>query len=349
MEMASGRRGDIDALKTVAILGTLFIHTSADGLTEGAPGSPLWSVDLFWAVFLRCAVPVFLMCTGALFLPAQKPLTIPRLWSKYILRIAAALAFWSLAYAVWNHVFLLPPAEGRAAGLKPALTDWLCFRHKYHLYYLVVLLAVYALLPLLRLLFQQGSAPLLKYAMVLWLVCGSLLPVLFALPPLRSAEGYVRQYALPFVLSAPGYALAGGLIAGHGRRLRPRFWGLLYLAGTALLFAGTLFVSLRGGQLSVFLSGTSPGVTLQAVGLFGLGVALWSERRPPRWTETVSRASFCIYLVHPFFLDLMLRAGFSSAVFPAWAVPVQVILLFFLGMACWAVLRRVPAVNKYLI
>ena len=34
--------------------------------------------------------------------------------------------------------------------VKNAMLDWVCFRHKYHLYYLVVLLAVYALLPVLR-------------------------------------------------------------------------------------------------------------------------------------------------------------------------------------------------------
>ena len=344
--MSGPRNGAIDGIKAMAILGTLLIHTSATGLLAWPAGSFSWTADLFWSSVLRCAVPVFLMCSGALFLPESKALTLGTLWRKYILRIFIALAVWSGAYALWNQLVVF--SDG---SVKNALLDWACFRHKYHLYYLVVLLAVYALLPVLRLLVRHGDRTLLRYCLVLWFLCGSLLPVLFSLPPLSAAEGYVRQYALSFTVSAPGYCLAGYCISRFGRRWPARWYALLYLAGLVLTFGGTWALSLKGGTLSdLLLSGTAPGVTLQALGVFGLGCALWRGRRMPRGVEILSRASFCVYLIHPLFLDIMGHFGFSAAgCQPLWTVPVQSVLLLVLGVLCWQVLRRVPFVRTYLI
>ena len=350
--MAVSRNGAIDRVKTVAIIGTILIHVSAAGILAGDVGSLNWSVDLVWACLLRCAVPLFLMCSGALFLPPEKKLTLRTLWGKYILRIAAALFFWSGAYCLWDRGFPFVLRDGGAwEAAKGAFLDWVCFRHKYHLYYLVILLALYAILPLLRLLAQKGSDSLLRYSLAFWFVCGSLLPVLFALPPLGYTEGFIREYALPLTWAMAGYLLAGDYLNRRSRQRRPRTWLLLYLAGLAVTWGGTLILSRWQGALSeLFLSGAAPGQVLEAVGLFGLIRSGTGGRTGPRWAETVSRASFCIYLLHPLFLDVLHARGFSTAAQSSlWAAPVQTALLFALCFLCWLVLRRIPIVNKYLI
>ena len=66
--------------------------------------------------------------------------------------------------------------------------------------------------------------------------------------------------------------------------------------------------------------------------------------------ETVSRASFCIYLVHLFFLDFVTGHGVSAGAYPPlWMVPCLTLGCFAFGFAVWLVLRRVPLVNNYLI
>ena len=345
------RNAAIDGTKAIAILGTLFIHASAAGGLEGPLGSFNWTMDLVWTSVLRCAVPLFLLCSGALFLPMERKLPLGKLWKKYILRIFIALAFWSLLYVLWDRqVFLLSGAE-RTEALRLALTDWLCFRHKYHLYYLVVLIALYALLPVLRLLADKAGPALLRYMLGLWLVCGSLLPVLFSLPPIGYAEGFVRQYGLNFIPSAAGYALAGHVLARSGRQWSPRRYALIYLAGFALTFGGTYCLSRYSLAFTdLFLSGTAPGVTLQAVGIFGLCQHRWGDRPCPRWMGKLSLASFCIYLIHPFFLDVLQSRGVHAGVYSAlWVVPALVLFLAAVCFLVWLVLRRVPVVNKYLI
>ena len=61
-------------------------------------------------------------------------------------------------------------------------------------------------------------------------------------------------------------------------------------------------------------------------------------------------SSFCIYLVHLFFLDYFASHGFAAGIYPPiWAVPALVAALFSAGFAVWLVLRRIPIVNRWLI
>ena len=66
--------------------------------------------------------------------------------------------------------------------------------------------------------------------------------------------------------------------------------------------------------------------------------------------ETVSKASFCIYLTHLFFLDFLAGRGLSAGTLPpVWGVPVLAAAAFGGGFLVWLVLRRVPVVKTYLI
>ena len=106
-------------------------------------------------------------------------------------------------------------------------------------------------------------------------------------------------------------------------RHRPRTFVWLYIAGTALTFGLTLIASVKTGKLyQVFLQGSAPGVCLQAAGLYGFCVSRWQDR--DRWplAETVSKASFCIYLTHLFFLEFLAGRGLAAGLLPpVWAVP----------------------------
>ncbi len=92
----------VDAAKTAAIFGTLLIHASAMGGFAWEIGSFNWVCNLAWSSVLRCAVPVFFLCSGALLLPPEKEVTVRAVWRKYIPRIFIALLFWAAVYAGWD-------------------------------------------------------------------------------------------------------------------------------------------------------------------------------------------------------------------------------------------------------
>lgn len=125
----------------------------------------------------------------------------------------------------------------------------------------------------------------------------------------------------------------------------------MYLAGFVLTFGGTWAMShLRGELYQGFLQGSAPGVLLEAAGLYGWCVSRWAARPAAPWMTTLSKASFCVYLAHLFFLEELVSRGFSAAAYaPAWMVPALTAAVFVPSFALWWVLRRVPVVNRYLI
>ena len=145
--------------------------------------------------------------------------------------------------------------------------------------------------------------------------------------------------------------MLGDVLTQEAPRHRPRTFVWLYLAGTALTFGLTLAASVKTGALyQVFLQGSAPGVCLQAAGLYGFCAARWQNR--DRWpmAETVSKASFCIYLTHLFFLDFLAGRGRSAGTLPpGWGVPGLGAAACGGGFLVWLVLRRVPVVKTYLI
>ena len=347
MQTLTQRRSvPVDAAKTAAIFGTLLIHASAAGGFAGAPGSFGWTSALFWNCLLRSAVPVFFLCSGALLLPPEKEVTVRRVWTKYIPRILAALLFWAAAY---EGVELL--RGWRAAGvlertaLRQAALNLVLFHHKNHLYYLHIILLVYAVLPLTRRLVAAADRRLLNYALGIWFVLGCLAPTLKFFPPLSLVGGIPAQYPINLTWCAVGYGVLGDVLTQEAPRHRPRTFVWLYLAGTALTFGLTLAASVKTGALyQVFLQGSAPGVCLQAAGLYGFCAARWQDR--DRW----SKASFCIYLTHLFFLDFLAGRGLSAGTLPpVWGVPVLAAAAFGGGFLVWLVLRRVPVVKTYLI
>ncbi len=123
--------------------------------------------------------------------------------------------------------------------------------------------------------------------------------------------------------------------------------------GFAAIFGGTQWLSVRDGVLNDLLfSGMTVGTFLLATGIYTLCMAYGERlgRVLSAVTEYVSKASFCLYLVHMFGIYLLARHGFSVAGSnPIYAVPLTVLILFAGGLAVYAVLSRIPVVRKWII
>ena len=346
------RNAAVDGAKTVAIFGTLLIHASAAGGFAGEVGSFGWVSALGWNCLVRCAVPLFLLCSGALLLPPEKNVTISSVWKKYLPRILVALLFWAAAYGALDLLLMWRRGEAvTAAMVGDMLRNLLLFNHKSHLYYLHITLLVYALLPVTRSFVAKAERKTLYYALGVWFVLSSVYPTLRAVSPLGRIYGIPAQYGIDLTWGAVGLGVLGYVISTEAQKHRPWKFALLYLVSTVLTFAGTWIASVRtGGLYDVFLQGNAPLVYLQAVSIYGFFVSVMEGKRGKAWMETISRASFCIYLVHLFFLDYLSSHGFAAGIYPPlWAVPALLAGMFAAGFGVWLVLRRIPIVNRWLI
>lgn len=335
----------LDVVRSLAILSVLVIHTAGSGLTQ-PPGSFDWWGAMLWGIPARPAVPLFMMCSGALLL--GRDITPKRIFTHNMPRILCAMFAWAFLYrlaALADDGFTL-------AGLWDAAKRTLLFQHEFHFYFLHMLLLVYAFLPVAAVFLRSASRREVEYLLALWFVTGILIPLLAGFWPFTLVEPLELRYKMGKAYACVGYALLGRYLRQYGNAIPRKWYGLALAGGLAFTFGGTAFFSLRDGALcGAFLEGMSPGPMFVALGLFGLTVTRKGWPVPvAKGAERLSRAAFCIYLVHVLFQRAFLRLGIDAGASPCLlSIPLVCLLLLAAGYLTWEVLRRVPIVKTYLI
>jgi surface polysaccharide O-acyltransferase-like enzyme len=92
----------------------------------------------------------------------------------------------------------------------------------------------------------------------------------------------------------------------------------------------------------------SIGVAMEAAGFFALLSGV--ELRHAGLTQFLSRASFCVYLMHMFVLYAGAERGWSILLLPC-AVSIPLAALGTLAVSCgvYFVLSKIPIVKRYLV
>lgn len=347
MNTLSGRSGSIDLTKCMATCAVLMIHCSANRYQLFTVGSLDWLTVLFWNGACKWAVPVFLMCSGALMNDPQRELPLNRLFSRYLLRLVASLSVWAALYECLR-ILILRGSAPLSELLWAAGKNWFTGNTYYHLYYFYFAIGLYLALPLTRLITRWASKQELRYLLLLWLFFGSVLPCLQYFLPFRLTGPSLLRFILSPVFASAGLGLLGWYL--HQKpagRLLPSL--LLFLAGFAALFFFTWQHSDAEKNLNIILlDGFSPAAILMGVAVFRIAQTLAEGRSLPSFISFLSRGSFCVYLIHPFF-QLVTRERFWEALPPLWGTPLQAVLLLVLSLAAYWVLRKIPLVSRWLI
>lgn len=94
------RQYNLDYLRVFASIVIILLHVSAQNMDYVEPTGTEWNIYNICNGASRWGVPVFVMMSGALFLPREIPTK--TLYKKYILRMAIAYIVWSLFYAIFD-------------------------------------------------------------------------------------------------------------------------------------------------------------------------------------------------------------------------------------------------------
>ena len=349
----------IDLIKAIAIFCVVIIHCCGKGYAFPAL-SFQWTSAVFWGSACRAAVPLFLMCSGALLLDPDRPLTLKKLYGRNILRILLALFFWAAAYkvyhllgAAWGTYHFRNMGQWLGPAVVQALKELVLFKHEFHLYYLHIILLVYAFLPVTRVLTGRAGRREIGYALILWFVLGILYPTLIHFWPfsLYYKSGIPKQWLMNMTYASIGY----GLLGWYQRRwpFSAKKSALLLGGGFVIVFGGTLVMSAqKGGLYEGFLEGMTVGVALMASGIFGLCTALGSGLRGKAagFVSRLSRASFCIYLCHLFVRYILEYLGITTLLLPSIvSIPLLSLAVTALSYCVWLVLDHIPGVRRWLI
>jgi len=342
----TARNTGIDLLKSVAIVGVIVIHTCYDGYSN-----PILSFDwlstVFWGSMVRASVPIFFMCSGALMMNPSKELPVKKLYARKLLRIVVSMFAWAFAYKAYH---LLVSGAFSADSVVYAIKEVLLFRQEFHLYFLQIMVIVYAFLPVIRINTRHASKRELEYALALWFLLGIVYPTVRPFWPFTLLSGFPLQWAINMTYAAIGYGLLGYYLTQH--LIPAKYSVLLLAAGFLIVSGGTAIMSQRTGALyENFFEGMTVGVALLAVGIFGL---CYNYRDGVRGKAAIivaglSKASFCIYLVHVFWLYII-GALISVNDFPCIiSIPAISCLNLAASYCTYLVLSKIPVINKWLM
>jgi len=300
--MEAGRKGYIDYIRVLAIILVIVIHVSSLYYAKfgEADGSVWWMANVLNAAS-RCAVPLFVMASGAVLLGRREEIT--EFYRKRAVRLLPAVVFWTLVYMA-------------VAFLRyPDLASFLWYvkadvvgqaQAAFHLWFLNMYLCLMVFAPFLNKIVLGEKLTWEEFRLFLVLVA-----VFFVLENLafvaEDVYGFEITWFTLFVWFIP-YYLSGHYLDRYGARigLKPVH---LALALAAILSVGALGNYLAAARLGVvkddFLLGNLSIATFLATPLvFLLVKALVGEGRPNAIVSRIAAGSFGIYLIHPLFLDL---------------------------------------------
>lgn len=342
------RNQKVDLIKTAAILGVILCHVAAAPFSGGTVGTVSWFSALFWTSLAHACVPLFLMASGALLLCPERELSLKKLYTKNFPRLLTALFFWALCYKL---VHLKLTDRLTVPELEMAIKELLLFRHEEHLYYLHIAILVYAFLPITRLIARYAGKQLLEYALALWFLLGILYPTVKIFWPFTLLGGIPVQWRMNMTYAAIGYTLLGHYLSVCHPRPRRSVCGLILLAGFLLTFGGTWVRSgITGSPDEHFLEGMGAPIFLVVVGVWGLCQTVSLPKKGEKLVIFLSKASFCIYLTHIFFLQGFARWGLRAVNGPAMlTIPSISGLIIFCCCIVYAVLSRIPYVQRWLV
>lgn len=341
----AARDTSIDLIKAVCALFVIIAHTSYNGYFQNAISSFDWVSTVFWGTIMRSVVPIFLMCSGALLLRPEKEISLKKIYTKMLPRMLVALLVWAFAYKMYYLLLQGFTWDGFVYAVKRVIL----FDHEFHLYYLHIVLLLYVFLPVVRAFAAACSKRLMEYTLVVWFVLGIVYPTVGGWWPFTLLTGVPVQWMLNMSYAAFGYLLLGYYIKTWPLKKR-WVYSLCFLGGFAAMFAGTWVLSVKSGTLyQHFLGGMTVFSCVKAFGFFGLltGSARAMKLGAKKTVQYLSKASFFVYLAHPFFLYIERGLGLDVDILPCiLSVP----LLSILNMACcvavYFVISKIPVAGK---
>ena len=155
------RQYHLDYLRVFASIAIILLHVTAQNMNYVELAGTGWNIYNICNSASSWGVPVFVMISGALFIPREIPTK--TLYQKYILRMAIAYVVWSAFYAIVDPIGNLIFTEGYHITFVEIIGNFIS--GAVHLWFLPMIIALYMCIPLIKQLTKNDN--LIKYFLLL--------------------------------------------------------------------------------------------------------------------------------------------------------------------------------------
>lgn len=341
-----------DVLRILAAFSVVVLHVSGQFIMAYPVGSAEFCISNFINSISRFGVPIFVMISGAIFLSEEKTVTIPRLWTKNILRLFIVFSIWSFGYYVFQSLYLWH-FDFWNQGLLRTITG--CVYASEHFWFLFMIMGLYALVPILRTWVHHATTKELYYFSALFVLFQILRTTITILMDKSLIYKISDMLSIVELSGYLGYFILGYLLTKRpvSSKLKLTVYGLVPV-GIIANYAVSDYLSDKTGSYT-------PGI-YDCFGIFTfiniLALFLFVTNRIPNGISR-QKLSSClnglaldtlgIYMMHVALLEYFVKENILFGQIP----PLPGILL--LSLICFtisgivsALLRRIPFLGHYI-
>ena len=311
--MSGKRKLSFDIIRTVAVFMVVLGHAAIFMVSYVDPEiqDAAFHVRNLFNGLGRAATPMFMMLSGALFLDEGRDFDTRRFYRKSLLDMLRLLVFWGIFYAICSAV-LTPLIQGGAVDMSLFWDCLLLKNEQYpHLWYMCTLVAACLAIPVLRLYVKAENRRYILGVIMISTVAQFLTQTaeVFTVGKHYSIIGFVDKFCPEYFTGYVPYLLIGWYLTAFPPQGKVRI--TLIGAGAAAVAIIVLGVPLWIRDIPDIWNYISDMNTLPAmvygVGLFTLISSLAGERETrSKALLTLSSTAFGVYILHMFFLRIIL-------------------------------------------
>lgn len=343
------RKVHYDLLRIIAAFSVVMLHSSAQFWYSSDINSIEWIVANSYDALSRFGVPVFVMISGAMFLPKQYNLSIKRLYAHNILRLAVIFVLWSGLYGLSDCIYF----DFTQVGWKDIAKEMVLGR--YHLWFLPMIAGIYMLLPILRTWVQNAERRNLEYFLVLFFILQILCWTLRSVYTSDYLNYVLDMLQVDLVCGYVGYFVLGYYVSYV--KIPQKYHKIIYFSA----FPAAVLNVVLGNYLSI-RAGVPKGDFYDSYGLFTFCIVLacflfftevmsrvhYSEKAE-RLIRGVSKGTLGVYVMHVGLMEKLKPCGIHSMMLPnIVGIPVYAVLCFTVCLLVASILRKVPYLGKYI-
>lgn len=316
----------LDMVKFIAIFMMIAVHCT-DNVTPAERSEPWYNLwGSFYGAFMRPAIPLFVMVTGALLLPVRQDIS--SFYSRRITRVVVPFLVWSVIYnlfpwftgvlglspSVVNDFFVWAEPDQSFSG---ALHNILMIPFNFSMFavqmwYVYLLIGLYLYMPVFSAWVKQASIKEQRIFLLIWTV-SLFVPYLreFLTKDLWGTCSWNEFGLLYYFAGFNGYLLLGHYIVNNRIDVSWKSLSLIgvpsFVIGYCVTFFGFKSVTAVPGQpvemVELFFTYCSPNVMMMTLPLFLAVRKLRIESAAvKRMVVSVSRCTFGIWMSHYLFL-----------------------------------------------
>jgi len=325
---------DIDFIRALCCILVIVVHVTASFWSVSSETSITFKVIVALNTLSRFAVPSFLFISGFTLFYSYAPqhFSLGAFYHKRLSKVFAPYFLWSAFYTVLNYSSYVAPTGG--ISWRMFLKELTLGFSSYHLYFMLIILQLYLIFPALLWIYKRINQPLVAF---LFFAAVNLFFVIFTDLPLRD-----RMFPYYLLYFTAAFSFADLRLKGYAFS-KVFYWVISLAYFTALFYYGidNYRVALGVPQVSwrLFIYIFRIYGVIGSIGLYLLAEGL-QQSRLKGWLRhpiisSLSRNSFTIYLVHPFFM--MVYHWFELRLFPGLLplLPAFLLKLFSILAGSW--------------